>query len=101
MLVSKFGDGGSGGRPLHGTFLPASGPQGVGQVNLSPKRAADPHLVCNDRHMLGLIGFLLVVWFVFALLGLVVKGRLWLATIGIVLFVAPAGWRWTKRNARA
>ena len=72
-----------------------------GQVNLSPSRAAVPPLVCNDRHMLGLIGFLLVVWLVFAILGFVVKGLLWLAIIGIVLFVATAGWGWAKRNTRA
>ena len=37
--------------------------------------------------MLGIIGFLLVVWLVFVVLGFVVKGLLWLAIIGIVLFL--------------
>ncbi len=67
----------------------------------APKRAADPSLVCNDRHMLGLIGFLLVVWLVFVILGFVVKSLLWLAIVGIVLFVATAGWGWVKHNTRA
>ena len=55
-------------------------------------------LVCHDRHMLGLIGLLLVVWLVAVILGFAVKGLLWLAIIGIVLFVVTAGWGWTKRK---
>ena len=55
-------------------------------LNLSPERAADPPRVCDDRHMLGLIGFPLVVW---------------LAIVGTVLFGATAGWGWAKRNTRA
>ncbi|SNS47387.1 hypothetical protein [Rhodococcoides kyotonense] len=51
--------------------------------------------------MLGLIGFLLVLWLVFAILGFVVKGLLWLAIVGIVLFVATAAWGWVKRSTRA
>ncbi|WP_039952642.1 hypothetical protein [Rhodococcus sp. 21391] len=50
--------------------------------------------------MLALIGFLLVVWLVFVVLGLVVKGFLWLAVIGIVLFALTAGWGWLNRNTR-
>ena len=50
--------------------------------------------------MLALIGFLLVVWLVFVVLGLAVKGLLWLAVIGIVLFAVTAGWGWLKRNTR-
>lgn len=56
--------------------------------------------VCHDRGMLGLIGLLLVVWLVFVILGFVVKGLLWLAIIGIVLFAATAAWGWVKRNTR-
>ena len=48
--------------------------------------------------MLGLIGLLLVVWLVAVILGFAVKGLLWLAIIGIVLFVVTAGWGWTKRK---
>ncbi|WP_354560562.1 MULTISPECIES: hypothetical protein [unclassified Rhodococcus (in: high G+C Gram-positive bacteria)] len=50
--------------------------------------------------MLGLIGLLLVVWLVFVILGFVVKGLLWLAILGIVLFAATAAWGWVKRNTR-
>lgn len=49
--------------------------------------------------MLGLIGFLLVLWLVFVIVGLVVKGLFWLAIIGVVLLVATAAWGWIKRNA--
>ena len=54
---------------------------------------------CTDVKMLGLIGFLVVVWLVFVVVGLVVKGLFWLAIIGIVLLVATAVWGWIKRNA--
>lgn len=55
--------------------------------------------LCTDVEMLGLIGFLLVLWLVFVVVGFVAKGLLWLAIIGIVLFVATAVWGWIKRNA--
>lgn len=54
---------------------------------------------CIDVDMLGLIGFLLVLWLVFVVVGFVAKGLLWLAIVGIVLFVATAVWGWIKRNA--
>ncbi|MDI9913871.1 hypothetical protein [Rhodococcus sp. IEGM 1379] len=49
--------------------------------------------------MLALIGFLLIVWLVFVVLGFAVKGLLWLAIIGVILFVATAVWGWLKRKA--
>jgi hypothetical protein len=49
--------------------------------------------------MLALIVLLLVVWLVLAVLGFVVKGLLWLAVIGIVLFLATAAWGAAKRSA--
>lgn len=54
---------------------------------------------CTYVKMLGLIGFLVIVWLVFVVVGLVVKGLFWLAIIGIVLLVATAVWGWIKRNA--
>ena len=54
---------------------------------------------CTDVEMLGLIGFLLLLWLVFVGVGFVAKGLLWLAIIGISLFVATAVWGWIKRNA--
>lgn len=38
--------------------------------------------------MLGILGLLLIVWLVFVVVGFVVKGLVWLAIIGIVLFLA-------------
>ena len=48
---------------------------------------------------MGLIITLLVAWLVLSILGFVIKGLLWLAVVGLVLFVATAVWGWLKRNA--
>lgn len=48
---------------------------------------------------MGLIITLLIVWLVLSILGFVIKGLLWLAVIGLVLFVATAVWGWLKRRA--
>jgi hypothetical protein len=50
---------------------------------------------------MGLIITLLIIWLVLSILGFVVKGLVWLAVIGLVLFVATAVWGWVKRKARA
>ena len=50
---------------------------------------------------MGLIVALLVIWLILSILGFVVKGLLWLAVIGLVLFVATAAWVWVKRKAKA
>ncbi len=47
---------------------------------------------------MGLIVALLVIWLILSILGFVVKGLLWLAIIGLVLFVATAVWGWVKRK---
>jgi hypothetical protein len=44
-----------------------------------------------------LLVVLLVVWLVLAVLGFVIKGLVWLAIIGIILFVATAIWGWIRR----
>lgn len=49
--------------------------------------------------MLALVGVLLVVWVVLAVIGFVVKGLVWLAIVGIVLFVATAAVGWVRRKA--
>lgn len=41
-----------------------------------------------------LIIVLLVLWLVFAVLGAVIEGLLWLLWIGLLLFVATAAWGW-------
>jgi LPXTG-motif cell wall-anchored protein len=47
---------------------------------------------------MGLIVILLVVWLVLAVLGFVIKGLVWLAIIGIVLFVATGIWGFIRRR---
>lgn len=49
--------------------------------------------------MLGIIGALLVVWLVLILVGAFVKGLVWLAIIGGVLFLVTGGYGWIKRKA--
>jgi LPXTG-motif cell wall-anchored protein len=49
---------------------------------------------------MGLIITLLIIWLVLSILGFVLEGLLWLAVIGLVLFVATAAWGWVKRKAR-
>lgn len=50
---------------------------------------------------MGLIITLLIVWLVLSILGFVLEGLLWLAIIGLVLFVGTAVWGWVKRKAMA
>lgn len=50
---------------------------------------------------MGLIITLLIIWLVLSILGFAVKGLIWLAIIGLVLFVATAVWGWVKRKANA
>ena len=47
---------------------------------------------------MNLIVALLVVWVILAILGFVIKGLLWLAIIGIVLFIATGVWGWMRRR---
>ncbi|CCQ44553.1 putative membrane protein [Pseudarthrobacter siccitolerans] len=47
---------------------------------------------------MGLIITLLIIWLVLSILGFVIKGLLWLAFIGLILFVATAVWGWLKRR---
>lgn len=48
--------------------------------------------------MLGLIGLLLAVWLVVVVVGFAIKGLLWLAIVGVLLFVATAVGGWVKRS---
>ncbi|MGV9663813.1 hypothetical protein ACWDUL_31530 [Nocardia niigatensis] len=48
--------------------------------------------------MLTLIGILLIIWLVLVVLGFVVKGLLWLAIIGVILFLLTAAWGMVSRN---
>jgi hypothetical protein len=48
--------------------------------------------------MMGLILALLVVWVVLSVIGFVIKGLLWLAIVGIVLFLATSAFGFVRRR---
>ncbi len=48
--------------------------------------------------MVGLVIFLLVLWIVLSVIGFAVKGLLWLAIIGLVLFVATGIFGFIRRR---
>jgi CHASE2 domain-containing sensor protein len=52
----------------------------------------------EEDKVLGLIALLLIVWLVLAVLGFVVKGLVWLAVVGIILFLATAVIGFVRRN---
>ena len=53
--------------------------------------------------MVGFLIALLVIWVALSVVGFLVKGLLWLAVVGIVLFLLTAVWLWLKgrRDGRA
>ncbi|MEE2036276.1 hypothetical protein Q8791_03450 [Nocardiopsis sp. CT-R113] len=50
--------------------------------------------------MVYLILVLLAIWLVLTILGVVVKGLVWLAVLGAILFVATAVWGWIQNRQR-
>lgn len=48
--------------------------------------------------VLKLLMLLLIVWVLFAVLGFIIKGLIWLAIIGIILFVVTSLFGWMKRG---
>ncbi|MCI0159524.1 hypothetical protein [Leifsonia shinshuensis] len=50
--------------------------------------------------MLTVIVILLIVWAILAVVGFAIKGLLWLAIIGIILFVGTLIFALVRRNAR-
>jgi hypothetical protein len=48
---------------------------------------------------MGLLVALLVIWIALSVLGFVIKGLVWLAIIGLVLFVGTAVYGFVRRNA--
>lgn len=49
--------------------------------------------------MIGLLVLLLVVWLVLTVLGFTLHGLLWLAVVGIILFVATGALGWFRRSS--
>lgn len=50
--------------------------------------------------MLTVIVILLIVWAILAVVGFAIKGLLWLAIIGIILFLGTLTFGFIRRNAR-
>lgn len=50
---------------------------------------------------MGILVALLVIWLIVTVAGFVIKGLVWLAIIGLVLFVATAVWGFLKRKTGA
>ena len=48
--------------------------------------------------MVRLLLALLLIWVILAVLGFVIHGLLWLAIIGIVLFLVTGAWGWVRRR---
>jgi hypothetical protein len=48
--------------------------------------------------MVGIIVLLLILGIIFGVFGFVVKGLIWLAVIGIILFVASIIWGFIRRG---
>jgi hypothetical protein len=65
----------------------------------APRPGQDPSHHPQGVPVLGLIAVLLVVWVAVIVIGAVVKGLLWLAVIGAVLFLVTAGYGYVKRTA--
>ena len=51
--------------------------------------------------MIGIVIFLLLLWLVLSVVGFVVEGLLWLALIGILLFVVTGIFGWFRRGSRS
>ncbi|MBB4688661.1 hypothetical protein [Amycolatopsis jiangsuensis] len=49
--------------------------------------------------MVALLGFLLAVWLVCVVIGIAVKGLIWLLVVGAILFVATAAVGFVKRKS--
>ncbi len=46
--------------------------------------------------MVGFLIALLVIWVAVSVAGFLIKGLLWLAVVGVVLFLITAGWLWFR-----
>lgn len=48
--------------------------------------------------MLKVLLLILLAWALLAVVGFIIKGLLWLAVIGVVLFAATSLWGWARRG---
>jgi hypothetical protein len=51
--------------------------------------------------VLRFLGLLLAVWLVITVIGVVIKGLIWLAVLGGIFFVATAAIGWARRDNKA
>ncbi|CAM3808416.1 hypothetical protein KIPE111705_26045 [Kibdelosporangium persicum] len=49
---------------------------------------------------MGLVVLLLVIWLALSVLGFVVEGLVWLAIVGVVLFLVTGAWSFARRGVR-
>lgn len=47
--------------------------------------------------MWAIVLVLLAIWLAISIIGLIIKGLIWLFIIGAILFVATSVWGWVKR----
>jgi hypothetical protein len=79
-------------------FSPGCGSSTV-PTSASAASAVAPGRAGSDRQcMAGIVIALLVLWLILAVLGLVIKGLVWLTIIGVILFLATAVWGWVRRK---
>ena len=51
--------------------------------------------------MLRFLGLLLVIWLAITVIGVVIKGLVWLAVLGAIFFAATAAIGWVRRDNKA
>jgi hypothetical protein len=78
---------------------PVSGFAGPGISAVSTPAASRRRAFCREVGVMGLILLLLVVWIALSVVGFVIKGLVWLAIIGLVLFVATAAFGFLRRKS--
>ncbi|WP_433273316.1 hypothetical protein ACQPZA_22075 [Pseudonocardia xinjiangensis] len=57
------------------------------------------HLGRTKEFLMGLVIGLLILWVIVVIVGFIVKSLFWLAIVGIVLFVATAGFGALRRRS--
>jgi hypothetical protein len=70
-------------------------PRGTGTLGSS----RSPTLKCSEDGVIVLIIVLLVLWLIATVIGFAFKGLLWLAVIGIILFLGTAAIGFVRRGA--
>ncbi|WP_415830214.1 hypothetical protein, partial [Kibdelosporangium persicum] len=74
----------------------------VGRLRLGGPgiRSADVIIPAVEGRLMGLVVLLLVIWLALSVLGFVVEGLVWLAIVGVVLFLVTGAWSFARRGVR-